>query len=171
MEVGVAFDRFGPSSAYLNPEEFVIWIPPKDIPNGTKGVWRGPCVDAAEIVPIVAKLWPEEHWPNAAAIPFAEVGLSTPVGVLRKRQMMVWTGSIGDLTITSPKFGPSYGAWQVRHVLSETQPPLDLAGNAVAAYRRWLVQGFGAWSTFKKGDHRPHLPMVHRAIADFLERS
>ena len=146
----------------------MIFYPTRnEIANGTQGVWRGPCVDASEIIDVVAPLWPEEHWATAVAVPFAEVGLMTTA--FGKRQMLAWTASVGDINIVSAKFGPSYGAWQVRHVLTSPQPPIDLAGNAKAAHERWLVQGWRAWSSWKNNKHRTYLPMAHRAIADFLE--
>lgn len=51
----------------------MIHIPPRDIPNGSAGVWRGPCLDAVEVLKYVVGVWPEEYWPTAVAVPFAEV--------------------------------------------------------------------------------------------------
>jgi hypothetical protein len=151
----------------------MIWTPKRmEIPNGSAGVWRGPCFDAAEVLKhVVAGGWPEQLWPEAVAIPFAEVGLATTITIdgVRSRPTLVWVNSVGDLDLVTPLWGPSYGMFQLRHSLRTAQPPLDPAMNAAAAHKKFQVQGFKAWSSWKNNKHRPFLPAAHRAIAAHLE--
>ena len=151
----------------------MIWEPKRtEIPNGSAGVWRGPCFDAVEILKhVVAAGWPEELWPTAVSIPFAEVGLATTITVdgKRLRPVLAWVNSIGDMDIVTPTWGPSFGLFQIRHDLTKPHPSLDPTENAMRAYSLYKRQGFRAWSSWKNDKHRPFLPAAHRAIANHLE--
>lgn len=73
--------------------------------------------------------------------------------------------AVGDTTITSAKWGPSIGLWQIRSLNADrgTGRPRDAsrltdpAFNARAALSVYREQGLSAWSVYTSGKYRQYL--------------
>jgi hypothetical protein len=72
------------------------------------------------------------------------------------------TEAVGDKTITTTKWGPSYSLWQVRALnadkgtgrLRDATRLTDPVTNARAARTIYLAQGFNAWGAYSNGSYR-----------------
>ena len=75
---------------------------------------------------------------------------------------------VGDLDLVSAKWGPSFGAFQIRHLKTGPQPSIDPFVNSRDAFAKWQVQGWNAWGAHLRSADRQWLPAAHRAVADYL---